>query len=261
MGYAQAGFDVTGVDLDPQPRYPFSFIQASALTLDPRFLASFDAIHASPPCQAHTAMKTMHNAKTHVDLIEPTLFMLAKTGKPWIVENVIGAPLPGSIVLCGTMFGLGAGGYDLQRHRQFKANFPLRSMICQHIPGKPVLGLYGGHVRDRRRREGSADRGVADPSFELACDAMGIHHMNLREMSQAIPPAFTKFLGAQLIEHIERPPGEYGNCAICGATDRHSPCSSVACEWTASKREPRNKPPIPVAHMETAMRNPSACAA
>lgn len=260
VGYHQARFDVVGVDFERQPHYPFAFIQADALSLDMRFIRSFDAIHASPPCQKHTALRTMHNAKTHLDLIPPTLAMLEASGLPWIVENVVGAPLPGSIVLCGTMFGLGAGGYDLHRHRQFKANFPLTSGMCKHITGKPVLGIYGGHVRNRRRREGSADRGVADPSFDLACEAMGINFMTLGELSQAIPPAYTRFLGGQLIDYIERPAGEYGSCQVCGATERHSPCSSAACEWTASKRHP-STPSVPTAHLETEMRNLSACAA
>lgn len=92
MGYAQAGFDVTGVDIVPRPRYPFAFVQADVLTLDPAWVASFDAIHASPPCQAHSALKSMHNAKDHPDLVPQTRAMLVASGRPWIIENVVGAP-------------------------------------------------------------------------------------------------------------------------------------------------------------------------
>src|ERR1044072_2917632 len=93
MGYHQAGFDVVGVDIKAQPRYPFEFIQADCLGLDPAFVASFDAIHATPPCQKHTAMKTMHNAREHPDLVPQTRAMLVASGLPWAMENVVGAPL------------------------------------------------------------------------------------------------------------------------------------------------------------------------
>ena len=203
IGYAQAGFEVVGVDLFPQPNYPFAWIQADALALDPRFLRFFDAIHASPPCQAHTAMKTMHNAKAHADLIAPTRRLLQATGLPWVMENVVGAPLVDAVTLCGTMFGLGAGGYDLQRHRLFETSFPVGQPECRHTRGRPVLGVYGGHVRNRKRWNGSADRGVADPSYADGCEAMGLHGLTLGELSQAIPPAFTRHIGAALSAHLD----------------------------------------------------------
>lgn len=213
MGYAQAGFQVVGVDIKPQPRYPFEFHQADALSLSPAFLDTFDAIHASPPCQAHTSMKTMHNAKAHPDLVEPTRAMLKASGKYWVIENVVGAPLIAPIMLCGTMFGLGVQDADLQRHRLFEmSDPPLFVPQCQH--GKrATVGVYGGHVRDRRRTIGvygegardsrrKLDKGVDEFTVEDAREAMGIDWMTLAELCQAIPPAYTKWIGEQLIRWI-----------------------------------------------------------
>jgi len=200
-GYSLAGFHVTGVDMEPQPRYPFAFIQADALKLDVRFLRSFDAIHASPPRQAHTALGTMPNAKEHADLIPATRAMLVAAGVPWIMENVVGAPLIDAVTLCGTMFGLGAANAQLRRHRLFEASFQISApRACQHFGA--TIGVYGGHVRDRRCRADSADRGVADPSFADGCAAMGIDWMTLAELSQSIPPAYTNFLGSQMIGQL-----------------------------------------------------------
>lgn len=211
MGYHRAGFEVVGVDIRPQPRYPFQFIQADCLTLDPAFVASFDAIHASPPCQAHTAMKTMHNAKAHPDLVEPTRQMLIASGRPWVIENVIGAPLIAPIMLCGTMFGLGVEDADLQRHRLFEmSDPPLFVPQCQH-GRRATVGVYGGHVRDRRRRtigvygEGARDsrrkldKGVDEFTVEDARTAMDIDWMTLAELCQSIPPAYTHWIGQQLL--------------------------------------------------------------
>jgi DNA (cytosine-5)-methyltransferase 1 len=217
MGYHQAGFDVVGVDVRPQPRYPFEFIQADVLGLDPTFVASFDAVHASPPCQAHTAMKTMHNAKEHPDLVAPTRAMLIASGRPWIMENVVGAPLDDPILLCGSMFGLGVEDAELRRHRLFETSFEiLFHPQCQH-GSRDVVGVYGGHIRNRRRArtvgiygEGvrdsrrKFDKGVPDFSIEQGREAMGIDWMTTAELSQAIPPAYTKFLGEKLLAEAHR---------------------------------------------------------
>ena len=217
MGYAQAGFEVVGVDVRPQPRYPFEFIQADCLALDPAWIATFDAIHASPPCQAHTAMKTMHNAKTHEDLVEPARALLKASGLPWIMENVVGAPLRDPILLCGTMFGLGVEDAELRRHRLFECSFPIALVPeCQH-GSRDVIGVYGGHIRNRRRArtigiygEGARDsrrkfdKGVPDFTTDQGRTAMGIDWMTTAELSQAIPPAYTEFLGRQLIQQVEQ---------------------------------------------------------
>lgn len=202
MGLYRAGFDVVGVDRVRQPRYPFPFVQADALR-PPFDLRRFDFIWASPPCQAHTSLKTMHNAREHQDLIPATRAMLKASGVPWAIENVVGAPLENPIMLCGTMFGLGVDDAELRRHRLFESSFPLLAPRCRH-GARAVIGVYGGHVRNRQRRSNSRDRGVADFSVKQAQTAMEIDWMSLMEMSQAIPPAFSTFIARAALQQIER---------------------------------------------------------
>lgn len=213
-GYARAGFDVTGVDNRPMPRNPHRFIQADALEYVAEHGQEYDVIHASPPCQAHTSMKTMHNARKHEDLVPSTRLALEASGKPWVMENVPGAPFQSGIVLCGTMFGLGIDGAELRRHRYFESSVMLLAPACVH-GGGDVVGLYGGHVRNRRRVIGvygegvrdsrrKHDRGVPDFTVEDGRRAMGIDWMSLAELCQAIPPAYTEFIGRQLRQALER---------------------------------------------------------
>lgn len=213
MGLHKAGFEVVGVDLRPQPRYPFEFHQADALTFP---LDGFDFIWASPPCQAHTAMKTMHNAKEHEDLIPETRERLRSSGIPYVIENVVGAPLSNTFLLCGTMFGLGVEDADLQRHRIFEPSFHVGLLPqCQH-GARATIGVYGGHVRNRKRArtigvygEGARDsrrkfdKGVPDFTVDQGREAMGIDWMTIAELSQAIPPAYAEFIGRAAIEHIQ----------------------------------------------------------
>ncbi len=194
MGLYRAGYDVIGVDIERQPRYPFGFIQADALR-PPFDLRQFDLIWASPPCQAHTSMRTMHNAKEHANLIPATRSMLRSSGAFFVIENVVGAPLENPAMLCGTMFGLWAGGAELRRHRLFETNFPLQQLACNHGAELATIGVYGGHVRNRRRRAGSHARGVADFTIDQGKEAMGIDWMTLTELSEAIPPAYAEYLG------------------------------------------------------------------
>lgn len=214
MGLHRAGFEVIGVDIRPQPRYPFTFVQADALK-PPFLLSDFDFIWASPPCQAHTAMKTMHNAKGHADLIPPTRAALKAAGKPYAIENVVGAPLECPILLCGSMFGLGVDDAELRRHRLFETSFPMLVPECQH-EAKPVVGVYGGHVRNRKRRtigvygEGcrdsrrKMDKGVADFSIIQGRAAMDAHWMTIAELSQAIPPAYSEFIGRTALRSLQQ---------------------------------------------------------
>jgi DNA (cytosine-5)-methyltransferase 1 len=210
MGYHRAGFEVVGVDIKPQPRYPFEFHQADAMTYP---LEGFDAIHASPPCQAFSAMKTMPNAKEHFDLLTPTRERLKAWGGPYAIENVEGAPMFNYITLCGTSFGLGVAeaGAELRRHRRFEMNPEPELMVPPCAHGGRVIGVYGGHGRDRRRIRpatvgvyGSAGGmsvrdGTQQFSTEERREAMGIDWMTGAELSQAIPPAYTEFIGRQLI--------------------------------------------------------------
>lgn len=201
MGYHRAGFDVIGVDVKPQPQYPFEFVQSDAL----RFLSGVtrnwcDAVHASPPCQAYSAMKTNWNARSdHPDLLPETRELLEITGLPYVIENVPGAPMAPQVMLCGSAFGLGTGEYQLRRHRWFELSDGLWMMSppCQH--DGPVIGVYGDHGRDRRRTEGFGRYFTLDERKE----AMGIDWMKRGELDQAIPPAYTEYIGRQLLEQLE----------------------------------------------------------
>ena len=199
-GYHQAGFDVVGVDIKPQPNYPFEFVQADALTLYPAFLASFDAIHASPPCQAYSDLaKRNGNGHTWPKLIEPVRDMLVQSGRPYVIENVEGAPLGNFIVLCGTMFD----ELRVLRHRLFEANFPITPP--PHRP-HPLV-----HTLDRRKAHyGKTDEwkdyvtvtGGGNCSIRAARDAMGIDWMSKKEINESIPPAYSRFVGHALMETL-----------------------------------------------------------
>lgn len=213
-GLQKAGFQVTGIDNKPQPRYcGDAFIQADALE-PPVRLSDFDFIWASPPCQAHTALKTMHNAKRHENLIPQTRALLEASGRPWVMENVPGAPMERSLMLCGTMFGLGVDDAELRRHRVFECSFFMLQPECSH-GGSSTIGVYGGHVRNRKRTIGVYGKGCRDsrrkhdkghPDFtaEQGRAAMGIDWMTVAELSQAIPPAYSEFIGRSAAEWIQR---------------------------------------------------------
>jgi DNA (cytosine-5)-methyltransferase 1 len=195
MGYRLAGFDVWGVDISPQPRYPFAFIQADALTLDARFLSKFDLIHASPPCQSYSPLGALSPNKTYPDLLEPTRAMLERSGKPYIIENVMTAPLnkERSIVLCGEMFGL-----RTYRHRRFESNMPLVAP-----PHPKHVKLTATKQRKARWAEGWHVSITGDVGTYVGPEAMGIDWMSGNELSEAIPPAYTLCLGQQVLEMFE----------------------------------------------------------
>ncbi len=199
-GYSRAGFDVVGVDVNPQPRYPFQFIQGDALRLDQGFLLSFDAIHASPPCQSYSDLaKRNRNAHEWPRLIEPVREMLLKTGLPYVIENVEGAPLIQPIVLCGTMFPK----LRVLRHRLFEANFTI--LTPSHQKHAKV------HTFDRRKAHyGKTDEwrdfvqvtGGGNCTLAAAKEAMGIDWMTKNEINEAIPPAYTELIGRQLLQQL-----------------------------------------------------------
>lgn len=203
MGYHQAGFDVVGVDKVRRPRYPFQFIHADVLDLTPEFVASFDAIHASPPCQAHTSLKTMPDARQHQDLIPQTRAMLIKSGRPYVIENVVGARghLINPAMLCGSMFGLGAAGAQLQRHRLFETSFHLAApSACRHTA--PTIGIYGEGCRDSRRKY---DKTIPEFTVEHGRVAMEMPWASIAELCEAIPPAYTRFIGRHLMAELSIP--------------------------------------------------------
>ena len=214
-GYQMAGFYVVGVDNKPQPRYcGDEFHQGDALDYCREHGHEFAAIHASPPCQAYTSLKSMWNSRKHADLIPQTRDTLKSSGVPYVIENVPGAPLLAgwkSIILCGTMFGLTTadGTAELRRHRLFELSFyPGLVPECRH--NGVVIGVYGGHGRDRRRSVGvwghaggSSKRGGLQAfSTKQRGEAMGISWMSGSELSQAIPPAYTFWLGTRLIRAL-----------------------------------------------------------
>lgn len=214
MGYFRAGFNVVGVDIKPQPRYPFAFVQADALDYAAEHGHEYDAIHASPPCQKYSAMtKRRWQDREHPDLVAPTRALLIDTGLPYIIENVVGAPLINPVMLCGTMFGLQTTeGSQLRRHRLFELSFYCLTPPCDHNDGSPI-GVYGGGQHPDRRRPatigvwgnagGHSERDNLDHyGMDARREVMGIDWMTGRELSQAIPPAYTEFIGRQLIRHL-----------------------------------------------------------
>jgi DNA (cytosine-5)-methyltransferase 1 len=202
-GLQRAGFDVTAVDIRPEPRNPADrFIQADVLSLTAGFLREFDFVWASPPCQFGTALRHLHNARPqdHSNLIPQTRELLKASGRPYVIENVaaVREHLIEPYTLCGTPFGLGAAGRELQRHRLFETNFPIETPVCRHS-GRPVLGVYGGHARDRRRPLGVNHVPESDLPISVGREAMGIDWMTATELSQAIPPIYAEFIARQWV--------------------------------------------------------------
>lgn len=192
MGYHDAGFDVVGVDIEPQPDYPYEFHQADALTVS---LDGFDAIHASPPCQSFTAYRRKGHGvgDGYPDLIEPIRTRLERSGLPWVIENVAGAPLRNAVMLCGSSFGL-----DVRRHRYFESNVPLTAPPCDHSWQTPRFPPATNRTNLRR----TVEVGVWRIPLEVQQRAMGIDWMPLRSLSEAIPPAYTEHIGRQLLAVI-----------------------------------------------------------
>lgn len=205
VGLHRAGFtEIVGVDIEPQPRYPFKFIQADALTFP---LDGFDFIWASPQCQGYTALRHAPGAKGAPQQISQVRARMP-VGIFWAIENVEAAAwdMQNPVKLCGSMFGLGAQGCQLQRHRLIETNVPLPPVACQHDE-RPVLGVYGGHARKRSASAGG--RGTRDiwngGHRAAASEAMGIDWMTLGELSEAIPPAYAEFIGRAAMKWLYPP--------------------------------------------------------
>lgn len=188
MGYHRAGFEVVGVDIKPQPHYPFEFHQGDAMTWP---LEGFDAIHASPPCQKWVDAGTTRRVEDHPDLLTPTRELLRATRLPWVIENVPGAPMPNSLILCGATFGL-----PIIRHRQFEGTLPL---------------LSGSLCPQRKRRHSTGHGRGFYPYAKGSWEAAWREHvlpvvwpwMTLDEAGQAIPPAYTEWIGQHLIDALK----------------------------------------------------------
>lgn len=186
MGLYRAGFDVVGIDHKPQPRYPFTFIQADALN-PPVNLEDFDLIWASPPCQAFTTARVIYGHE-HPDLLTPTRSMFTETGVPWCIENVPGAPMRPDYVLCGSQFG----ERRLRRHRWFEVTWNAAHLLppCDHDDGNIVSVFgHGGHIY----------HGVQEWR-----EVMGIDWMKRDELAQAIPPAYSEYIGRAALQWMEK---------------------------------------------------------
>jgi DNA (cytosine-5)-methyltransferase 1 len=215
-GYELAGWEVVGVDIAAQPNCPFKFIRADALevlgehwiTFDGRF----DAIHASPPCQHFTAYgRSVKDIKDrYEDLLAPTRELLQQTGLPYVIENVVGAPMNDPLLLCGSMFDM-----DIQRHRLFETNWPVEPPVwpCRHGIWGPNR-YPGGRWKARKENDptitpstpvrNSMEIGRWNINLEKQKQAMGVDwKIDVRELSEAIPPAYTQFVGEQLLAHVQ----------------------------------------------------------
>lgn len=200
MGYHRAGFNVTGVDIKPQPRYPFPFIQGDALEYVREHGAEYDAIHASPPCQAYSRLRHLPwlKGRTYPELLDITWKTCVQSSKPWAIENVEDAPMQYSVVLCGLMFDL-----PLYRHRRFGTSIVLLEPSHpkhEHVisPGRLLGSRYSAH--------GAGVTGVLHRTkggnLAEAKTAMGIDWMTRAELQQAIPPAYAEWIGKQLMRVV-----------------------------------------------------------
>ena len=203
-GYQDAGFEVFGVDINPQPRYVGDiFVRGDAIAWGRMLLAAmpFDAIHASPPCQAHSDLQKQ-SKRHYEDFIPATRELCQESGLPYIIENVEGAPLLDPVTLCGTMFP----GLRVLRHRLFESNIPLWTPT--HTDIHPLVFTHD----KRKAHHGQLDQntsfvqvtGGGNCSIANARDAMGIDWMTKQELNEALPPAYTEFLGHQLLAAVTR---------------------------------------------------------
>jgi DNA (cytosine-5)-methyltransferase 1 len=198
MGYHRAGFDVVGVDLEPQPHYPFTFIRGDAMA-PPVNLRAFDAIHASPPCQGYSHMSSRWGSDSPL-LIDPVRDLLAASGLPWVIENVTGAAkaMRSPVLLDGSMFDLG-----VQRRRLFESNM-LLAQPRRPRPMRSECGVYGQRPDGRllwTRTDGTEYRAAA--SLEQAQRVMGMDWGDWHGVKEAIPPAYTEWIGSQILTQLE----------------------------------------------------------
>ena len=195
VGYARAGFEVTGVDIRFQKNYPFTFIEADALEYVAEHGHEYDVIHASPPCQAYTPLCALYPEKEYPDLLAITRRALQATGRLWAIENVMGAPVHSGIKLCGTMFNL-----RVYRHRWFETPF----MVMQPHHPKHLKRTGSGHGQTQRKAHYLAGNFVTiTGNVGSYCGpAMGIDWMTGGELSQAIPPAYTEYIGRLLLAQM-----------------------------------------------------------
>ena len=206
MGYHRAGFDeVVGVDIAPQKNYPFEFVQGDALEYVLEHGGEFDAIHASPPCQGYSILRNLPwlKDKDYPMLIDPVRELLEGVGKPWVIENVMGAHLPAGW-LCGAMFGI-----PIYRHRYFETSWfwmqpghPKHEGVIRsgrHLGNRGNDMVVGINDPKRHSHSGTSWPQHAGANWKQAAKAMNIDWMKRQELTQAIPPAYTEYMGKGLI--------------------------------------------------------------
>lgn len=212
VGYARAGFEVVGVDINPMPRYPFEFIQDDAREYlhwlisgsgGPYWIGDFDAIHASPPCQGYSVANNVHK-KVHPMLLEPVRELLRLSGLAYVIENVEGARahMVEPYTICGLSLGM-----NVKRHRLFETNFPLLVPGCHSKHAGDWLLVFGHSVMERGTvvRKTPAGHNTTHRKHTTTArgrEAMGIDWMNRDELSEAVPPAYTELIGHQLLQHV-----------------------------------------------------------
>lgn len=195
MGYHLAFPDaeIVGIDVAPQPHFPFTFVQADAMSYP---LAGFDLIHASPPCPAYSTITPHAKRAAHPDLYVATRDRLIASGVPWVIENVIGSPYRSGAVLCGSMFGL-----RVRRHRNFEASFLIMPPPCDHRGQGTPLGVYGdgGPGKSTRPSGGGGTKADRRDFAEL----MEMPWATPAEIVLAVPPAYTRYIGDQFVATAE----------------------------------------------------------
>jgi len=197
MGYHRAGFDMVGVDIKPQPHYPFAFIQDDALLFLGDNVSTFDAIHASPPCQRFSKSVSKRSRETHPDYIAAIRYRLVMSGLPYVIENVPRAPLREPITLCGSSFGLG-----VMRHRLFESSEVLYSREHRHQDYPPQYAPAWNRTTPLRFRPISGGW-TSDNDHAANMEAMGVDwEMTPRELSESIPPDYAQWIGRQMLSNI-----------------------------------------------------------
>lgn len=196
---AMESAQITGIDTEPQPNYPYTFVQDDAIAYIKKHGKKFDFIHASPPCQAHSNMTHRGRGQAaHISLIDEIRTAILQTKRPYIIENVVGAPLQNPIMLCGSSFAL-----RVRRHRLFESNMPLYGKPCDHAwqDESKIYKMYQHYAWHKTGVVPVYGSGGSKAS-EHWNEAMGIDWMSRKEIVEAIPPAYTQFLGLQVANHL-----------------------------------------------------------
>jgi len=202
-GYHRAGFTkIVGVDIEDQPRYPYTFVRGDALAYLAEYGHLFAGIHASPPCQKFVNLHKMRKDRTHIDHLTPTIRALKDQRRPYVIENVMSAPMPTTLRLCGSTFNL-----RVRRHRRFFTSFIIPQPACQHARQEsegPIVGVYGNRGKSLKGPTGKDIHGGKRYRTKAQASAAmsGLDWMITREIVQAVPPVYTHYTGIYLMAHL-----------------------------------------------------------